>query len=257
MSCHRVEHQNGSDPPPVFLLVSISTGIVHCLSGPTAPTRRSPTAPGLPPSPRRRGSLLGPCFNTGPSPRLLSCIFSFHPLMRPFHSSLAVLIRYRTPPVFSLRCSCHPFALHYQATLLAPRASSGALTRCGRAFHRVSCSAPQRPRAFHRGSFLFGRPYSGNPRLFLFLALVICLSPGRRPAHRAQLEPRLLPDAYRMLSRSSSSGEPIDPIQEVIYYNVSIVTEKRTEIRFSISDQNHFWSLMPLAPASMSDIESS
>lgn len=45
MSCHRVEHQNGSDPPPVFLRASVSTGIVHRLSGPTAPTCRSPTAP--------------------------------------------------------------------------------------------------------------------------------------------------------------------------------------------------------------------
>ena len=137
MSCHRVEHQNGSGPPPVFLPASASTGIVHCLSGPTAATRRSPAAPGLPPSPRRGGGLLGPCFNTGPSPRLLSCIFTFHPHTRPFHISLAVLLRYRTPRVFSLGCCYHPFALHYQAALLVPRACSGALTRCGRAFHRV------------------------------------------------------------------------------------------------------------------------
>jgi len=44
MSYHRVEHQNGSDPPPVFPLASISTGIVHCLSGPTAATYRLLTA---------------------------------------------------------------------------------------------------------------------------------------------------------------------------------------------------------------------
>ena len=79
MSCHRVEHQNGSDPPPVFLLASISTGIVHCLSGPTTTTTRSPTAPEIIPSPRRCGSLLGPCFNTGPSPRLTLLYFHFSP----------------------------------------------------------------------------------------------------------------------------------------------------------------------------------
>lgn len=47
MSYHRVEHQNGSDPPPVFLRASVSTGIVHRLSGPTTPTNRSPTAPAI------------------------------------------------------------------------------------------------------------------------------------------------------------------------------------------------------------------
>lgn len=137
MSHHRVEHQNGSGRPPVFLPASASTGIVHRLSGPTTATHRSPTAPGIAPSPRRRGGLLGPCFNTGPSPRAPPT-FTFHPLVRPFHSSLAVLVRYRTPHVFSLGCVYHPFALHYQAALLDPRACSGALTRCGRAFHRVA-----------------------------------------------------------------------------------------------------------------------
>ncbi len=75
--------------------------------------------------------------------------------------------------------------------------------------------APQRPKAFHWGSFLFARRYYRNPRLFLLLSLMICLSPGRRRTHRAQLEPRPIPAAYRMLSRSSSPGEPIDPIQGI------------------------------------------
>ena len=95
----------------------------------------------------------------------------------------------------------------------APR--SGAVTRCGAAFQRLARSAPQRPRAFHWGSSSFGRPYYRNPCLFLLLALVICLSPGRARARRAPLEPRAVLPAYRMLSRSSSSGEPTDPIQEV------------------------------------------
>lgn len=69
MSRHRVEHQNGSGPPPVFPPDSPSTGIVHRLSGPTSSTHRSPTAPALKHSPRAAGGLLGPCFNTGPSPR--------------------------------------------------------------------------------------------------------------------------------------------------------------------------------------------
>ena len=75
--------------------------------------------------------------------------------------------------------------------------------------------APQRPKAFHWGSFLFARRYYRNPSLFLLLSLMICLSPGRRRTHRAQLEPRPIPAAYRMLSRSSSPGEPIDPLQGI------------------------------------------
>jgi hypothetical protein len=79
MSCHRVEHQNGSGRPPAFPRGSASTGIVHCLSGPTTPTPRSPAAPSKNCSPRRRGGLLGPCFNTGPSPRATPLYFHFSP----------------------------------------------------------------------------------------------------------------------------------------------------------------------------------
>jgi len=43
-SHHRVEHQNGSGPPPVFPPASASAGIVHRLSGSTAMTYRSPPA---------------------------------------------------------------------------------------------------------------------------------------------------------------------------------------------------------------------
>lgn len=62
-----------------------------------------------------------------------------------------------------------------------------------------SAHAPQRPRAYHWGCFLFGRPYSGNPRLFLLLALVICLSPGRVRARCAPFGTRPLPGAFRVL----------------------------------------------------------
>lgn len=160
ISCHRVEHQNSSDPPPVFLLASITTDIVHCLSGPTATTSGSPPAPALVHSPRCCGSLLGPCYNTGPSPRLTLLYFHCFTLKkRLFHISLAVLLRYRSPAVFSLRCCYHLFALHYQTALLFPRRVSGAITRSGPAFHRIVHLQPQYPRAFHWGSFLFSRPY--------------------------------------------------------------------------------------------------
>ncbi|KAI5163270.1 hypothetical protein NEAUS03_2266 [Nematocida ausubeli] len=61
-----------------------------------------------------------------------------------FRSSLALLVRYRTPRVFSLGCVYHPFALHYQAALLVPRARAGAVTRAGAAFQRLASHAPQR-----------------------------------------------------------------------------------------------------------------
>jgi len=79
MSCHRVEHQNGSGRPPAFPRGSASTGIVHCLSGPTTPTRRSLTTTNSHCSSRRRGGLLGPCSNTGPSPRATPLYFHFSP----------------------------------------------------------------------------------------------------------------------------------------------------------------------------------
>lgn len=98
MSCHRVEHQNGSDPPPVFLRASVSTGIVHRLSGPTAATLRSPTAPACafasPPLWSPWSVLQYGSESSGYAP-----VFSlFTSQTEPFHSSLAVLVRYRPPP---------------------------------------------------------------------------------------------------------------------------------------------------------------
>jgi len=72
------------------------------------------------------------------------CTFTFHRRVPCFRSSLALLVRYRTPRVFSLGCVYHPFALHYQAALLVPRARAGAVTRAGAAFQRLASHAPQR-----------------------------------------------------------------------------------------------------------------
>lgn len=69
-SRQRVEHQYGCGPPPAFPPASACAGVVRRLSGPATTTRGSPPAPALARSPRRRGGLLGPCFNTGPSPRI-------------------------------------------------------------------------------------------------------------------------------------------------------------------------------------------
>lgn len=197
-SHHRVEHQNGSGPPPVFPPASASAGIVHRLSGPTATTHGSPPASALARPPRRRGGLLGPCFNTGPSPRRPPHFRCFTAQWRLFRVPSRYLCAIGLAAVFSLGCVYHPFALHYQAALLRPRARSGAVTRAGPAFQQVSCIAPQRPRAYHRGSSLFGRPYCGNPRSFLFLALMICLSPGRRRAVPAPFGAHTLLSACRV-----------------------------------------------------------
>jgi len=123
-SRQRVEHQYGSGPPPAFPPASASAGVVHCLSGPTAATPGSPPASALARPPRRGGGLLGPCFNTGPSPRR-PCTFAFHRPQASFHISLALLLRYRPRSVFSLRCLYHRFALRYQAALLVPRTRPG------------------------------------------------------------------------------------------------------------------------------------
>jgi len=99
MSYNRVEHQNGSDPPPAFLRASVSTGIVHCLSGPTATTHRSPSTPAI--LCIRLAAAVVSLVRVSIRVRvlgLLPCIFTFHLLTEPFHFSLAVLILYRPPP---------------------------------------------------------------------------------------------------------------------------------------------------------------
>ena len=98
MSCHRVEHQNGSGRPPAFPRGSASTGIVHCLSGPTTPTRRSPAAHNL--IVRLAGAVVS-LVRVSIRVRVLGlrpCTFTFHLHTEPFHISLAVLLRYRPPP---------------------------------------------------------------------------------------------------------------------------------------------------------------
>lgn len=147
---------------------------------------------------------------------LRPCIFTFHLLDGAFSQfprgtcSLSA-----SPPYLALDAATTRSRCTTKQRYSSPAPRSGALTRFGPAFHQVMCSAPQRPRAFHWGFFLFARRYYRNPCLFLLLSLMICLSPGRRRTHRAQLEPRPIPVAYRMLSRSSSPGEPIDPIQGI------------------------------------------
>jgi len=75
--CHRVEHQNDSDPPSEFTLTSIKAGIVQILSGLTSTTHITTSATDLYHPPRCAGNLLGPCYNTGPSPRLTLLYFHY------------------------------------------------------------------------------------------------------------------------------------------------------------------------------------
>lgn len=147
---------------------------------------------------------------------LRPCIFTFHLLDGAFSQfprgtcSLSASPPYLALDASTTRSHCTT-KQHYSFPALAPGLSPAL------APHSIGsyAFAPQRPKAFHWGSFLFARRYYRNPRLFLLLSLMICLSPGRRRTHRAQLEPRPIPAAYRMLSRSSSPGEPIDPIQGI------------------------------------------
>jgi len=99
-------------------------------------------------SPRCAGNLLGPCFNTGPINGLIPTYFLSFILHNSFQLSLAVLFRYRSPRVFSLGCTYHPFILHYQAILLFCSACAPwAVTTSGSSFHRIP--APQHNCHYH------------------------------------------------------------------------------------------------------------
>lgn len=112
MSCQRVEHQYDSDPPLRFLPASISTAVVHYLSGLTTPTSRFLPDPTVlvfsspvwksPWSVFQYGSeYLGLCF----------CIFTFHFLKEGFSMFDRSTIRYRSLFIFSFR-SLYLLSLH-------------------------------------------------------------------------------------------------------------------------------------------------
>ena len=212
MSCQRVAHQHGSGPLPAFPRASAGTGIVRRLSGPTAATVRVSTAPALLRSPRRRGGLPGPCFNTGPRPRRL-LYFRF--------SSPTGLFRVPSRYFFAIGPALY-LALGASATrsrcTTKQRYSYPARARGYHPLRRripaALSRAPQRVSAYHWGCSLFARRYYGNPCLFLLLPLMICLSPGRTRARCARFGTRPLPAAFRVHARPSSPGEPIGPVQE-------------------------------------------
>jgi len=142
-------------------------------------------------SPRRSCGLLGPCFNTGPSTRLTPLYFHFSPPNRAFSlfprgtyplSASSIYLALDASTTLSHCTTKQPYSL--------PVPSSGAITRSCTAFHRILLSAPQRPKAFHWDSFSFARRYYRNPRLFLLLSLVICLSPERPRTYHALFEQR-------------------------------------------------------------------
>jgi len=136
--CHRVEHQNDSDPPSEFLLTSITTGIVHYLSGLTSATCCITSATDLHPSPRCTGNLLGPCFNTGPIHGLVPPVLSLFTLCRDFshfprgNSSLSVSMPYLALDASTTR-SCCTTKQHYSAF----RVRSWAVTSSGLPFQAV------------------------------------------------------------------------------------------------------------------------
>lgn len=187
ISCQRVEHQHGSGPPAAFPRPSTSTSIVHRLSGPTHTTPVSTSA----------------------SIHLAVCVVSLvrvsirgghvRLLLLYFHSSRAKcpLFTFRSRYFFSIGLSPYlAFGAHATTSHCTTKqhyssrlGSSGAITRLGTAFHQFLPFPMQRLPAYHPSSSLFGRPYYGNPCLFLLLPLVICLSPGCPPAHCASFGP--------------------------------------------------------------------
>lgn len=121
-SRQRVEHQYSSGPPPAFPPASACAGVVRCLSGPMRATHRSPTTPMLPMFVSLHTQAPWSVFQYGPESSAVPRTFTFHHPSVSFHTSLALLILYRSRRVFSLRCLYHRFVLHYQAALLFPRA---------------------------------------------------------------------------------------------------------------------------------------
>lgn len=183
---HRVEHQNDLDLPSEFLLTSINTGIVHFLSGLTCCTCKFLSDPVVKPYPRTACNLLGPCFNTGLIFSAYSLVFSlFHFLNETFSYFLRSTYLLSVSPLYlalddTTTCShcttkqCYsPFVSvfrgYHPLWLLFPK-------------DQLTYYITTLLRVYHQSSFLFSRPYYGNPCLFLFLSLMICLSPRRTPA---------------------------------------------------------------------------
>lgn len=121
ISCHRVVHQNGSGLLPAFPPASASTGIVHCLSGPSSLTFAFPPAPAF--SSFTSPVLRSPwsVFQYGSESSAYSPVFSlFSPYWGLFNFPSRYFFSIGLLLVFSLRCFHHRFALHYQAALLYP-----------------------------------------------------------------------------------------------------------------------------------------
>jgi len=186
------EPQAGLPPP------SLSPGVVHRLSGRCA---RALCLPGAPRPPRsvlrtfrsRARSAPWSVFQDGPrtasaaarASRRLFRAFSLRSRAS-FLLSLAVLLLYRPTPLFSLRWIAPPFTVQARAQLLrAPRARTGLPPSLAGASPLFPLAAAH-PVRFAAGSSPFARRYSGNPSSFLFLRVLICLSPAGRPTRNVR-----------------------------------------------------------------------
>lgn len=161
--CHRVEHQNDSDPPSGFLLTSIITDIVHYLSGLTSTTPWITSATNFtfftslhwksPWSVFQYGSYLN---------RLFLLYFHYFTLSWDFFILPSrYLFSIGLPEIFSLGCFYHPFMLHYQTTLLYSIRTLLGYHQLWPIFPDPSASTlittPQRD--YHQSFFLFVRHY--------------------------------------------------------------------------------------------------
>lgn len=121
ISCHRVVHQNGSGLLPAFPPASASTGIVHCLSGPSPATIKSPPAPVFITFTSQPVRSPWSVFQYESESSAYSPVFSlFTPARGFFNFPSRYFFAIGLTSVFSLRCFHHRFALHYQAALLYP-----------------------------------------------------------------------------------------------------------------------------------------
>lgn len=221
-SYHRVEHQNGSGPPPVFPPASASAGIVHRLSGPTTTTHGSPPASALVRPPRRCGGLLGPCFNTGPSSRLPPHFRCFTAQWRLFRVPSRYLCAIGLAVIFSLGCFYHPFALHYQAVLLL--LPHHIISHRGYHPHRLCIptdliQSVTTPAGLPLGLFPVRSPLLQESAFVSFPGLNDMLKSGPSSCCHSIIQIAHIAVCLSRSSRPSSHREPIGPMWGIINYS--------------------------------------
>lgn len=115
-------------------------------------------------------------------------------------------------------------ALPSSTTHLIGGLISGAITHSSTAFHQfITFLLATLFRAYHLSFSLFSRPYYGNPCLFLFLPLVICLSSGRILTQQCTIRVPLLRNDFRILYARHRIESLVIPYRSLLLPDISSV----------------------------------